>query len=147
MLPLSGLQASGACWAKWHNFFQISNFDSLQLCSQLTYRDPQYLFGKISTSLIYRVSIQRTSRISNTSYALSKWPHFHRAYVLGGCIFFSAAVDLCFWQIYSCFDCCKLRDYLGTAIVNTILFIFNFVKYLVWMDKSVSTYCRRPISN
>ena len=24
-----------------------SNFDSLYLCSQLTYRDPQYLFGKI----------------------------------------------------------------------------------------------------
>ena len=28
-------------------FFQISNFDSLQLCSPLAYRDLQNLFGKI----------------------------------------------------------------------------------------------------
>ena len=44
-------------------FFQTSKFDSLQFCSQLTYRDLQYLFGKISTSLTYWVSIWRTSRI------------------------------------------------------------------------------------
>ena len=69
-----------------------SNFDSLYLCSQLTYRDPQYLFGKIWTSLTYIVSIKRTSRIFNIDYALSKWPHLHRAYVIRGCIFLWLAV-------------------------------------------------------
>ena len=70
-----------------------SNFDSLQLCSQLTYRDPQYLFGKILTSLTNPSSIKRTKWIFNTSYALSKRPHLHRAYVISGCIFFWLAVS------------------------------------------------------
>ena len=52
----------------------------------MTYRDPQYLFGKISTSLTNTISIERTSRNFDTSYALSKWPHLHRAYVISGCI-------------------------------------------------------------
>ena len=67
-------------------FFQTSNFDSLQLWHQLTYREPHYLFGKISTSLTNSVSIERKKRIFNTSFAPSKWPHLHRAYVIGGCI-------------------------------------------------------------
>jgi len=58
----------------------------------LTYRDPQYLFGKISTSLTNSSSIKRTKRIFNTSYAQSKWPHLHRVYVISGCIFFWLAV-------------------------------------------------------
>ena len=33
--------------AEGQNFFQASNFDTLQLCSQLTYRDPKDLFEKI----------------------------------------------------------------------------------------------------
>ena len=69
-----------------------SNFDSLQLCSQLTYRDPQYLFGKISTSLTNSSSIRTTKRVFNVSYTLSKRPHLHRAYVISGCIFFWLAV-------------------------------------------------------
>ena len=32
------------------------------------------------------------SRIFNISYALSKWPHLHRAYVIGVYIFFATAV-------------------------------------------------------
>ena len=59
-----------------------SNFDSLQLCSQLTYRDPQYLFGKILTPLTNSSSIERIKGIFNASYALSKWPHLYRAYVV-----------------------------------------------------------------
>ena len=69
-----------------------SNFDSLQFCSQLTYRDPQYLFGKISSSLTNPSSMKRTKRIFNTSFALSKWPHLHRAYVISGCAFFWLAI-------------------------------------------------------
>ena len=42
-----GLPAFGSNPAAWQDFFQISNFDSLYFCSPLTYRDPQYLFGKI----------------------------------------------------------------------------------------------------
>ena len=79
------------------------HFDSLQFCSQLTHRDPKYLFGKIVTSLTNRVSIKRTSRVFNTSYALSKWPHLHRAYVISGGIFFATAVDyvLPFFVVYA----------------------------------------------
>ena len=69
----------------------FSNFYSWQLYSQLTYRGPQYLFGKISTSLINTISIERTTMIFNTNYALSKWLHLHRASVMSGCIFFLAS--------------------------------------------------------
>ena len=58
----------------------------------MTYRDPQYVFGKILTFLPNTISIQRTSRIFHTSYALSKWPHLHRAYIISRCIFFWLAV-------------------------------------------------------
>ena len=44
----------------------------LQPHVQLTYRNPKYLFGKISTSLTNSSSIERTKRIFNTRYALSK---------------------------------------------------------------------------
>ena len=40
------------------------------------------------------ISIKRTERIFNTSYAQSKWPHLHRAYVIGVCIFFAMAVSV-----------------------------------------------------
>ena len=46
----------------------------------------------MSTSLTNSISIKRTERIFNTSYALSKLPHLHRAYVIGGCISFWLAV-------------------------------------------------------
>ena len=70
------------------DFFQTSNFDSLYFWSQLTYRNLQCLFGKISTFLANLISIKRTRWIFDTCYALSKWPHLHRTYVIGGCIFF-----------------------------------------------------------
>ena len=38
------------------------------------------------------ISIERTKRIFNTICALSKRPHLHRAYVIGGSIFFWLAV-------------------------------------------------------
>ena len=50
----------------------------------MTYRDPQYLFGKISTKLTYIISIQRTKRISNIGFHSSKWPHLHSAYLVIG---------------------------------------------------------------
>ena len=88
--PLEG--GPGSIPGRGLNFFQTSNFDSLQFCSQLTYRDPQYLFGKISISLKYIVSIQKTSRIPNIFFALSKWPHLHRAYLVSGPYSFSVPV-------------------------------------------------------
>ena len=45
----------------------------------MTHRDPKYLFVKTLTSLTNSISTERSERISNTSYALSKWPHLHRA--------------------------------------------------------------------
>ena len=39
-----------AQWAEKQGFFKTSNFDSLQLCSPVTYRGPQYLFWKILNS-------------------------------------------------------------------------------------------------
>ena len=39
------------------------------------------------------VSIQRTRRIFDKGYALSKRPHLHRAYVIRGCIFLWLAID------------------------------------------------------
>ena len=80
----------------------------------MTHRDPQYLFGKISTSLIHRVSIQRTSRIFITSYALSKRPHLHRAYVKGGCIFFATAVLLVGSDFLNCLGI-GLHDHVLTS--------------------------------
>ena len=81
-----------------------SNFDSLYLCSHLTYRDPQCLFKKIWTSLTYIVSIQRTRRILIISYTLSKWPHLHRAYLLGVWHSFSVTVHymqkVSFWKFH-----------------------------------------------
>ena len=62
----------------------------------MTYRDPQYLFGKISISLANTILIHRTSRIFDISYDLSKWPHLHKAYVINGCIFFWLAVQYSF---------------------------------------------------
>ena len=34
-------------WAEWQNLLQISNFDSLQLCSTLSYIYFHCVFGKI----------------------------------------------------------------------------------------------------
>ena len=31
--------------------------------------------------------VQKTSSILRMGFALSKWPHLHRAYVVGGCLF------------------------------------------------------------
>ena len=31
--------------------------------------------------------VQKTSSILRVGFALSKWPHLHRAYVVGGCLF------------------------------------------------------------
>ena len=51
-----GLYAFGSTLAEQKDFFQISDFDSLQLCSPLTYRDPQYLCRNIKLSSIDIVS-------------------------------------------------------------------------------------------
>ena len=111
-----------------------SNFDSLQLCSQLTYRDPQHLFGKISTSLTNSISIKRTKRIFNTSYGQSNKPHLHRAYVIGGGIFFWLAVKSPFPTTvvsWMCFHflwmkrlsiCCKA--YIHYYLLRTLLSLF-----------------------
>ena len=56
--------ASGAQWAEWQNLFQISNFDSLQLYSPMTYRER------------LAVNVQNLpEQISNTSqkFKNSKW--------------------------------------------------------------------------
>ena len=39
---------------------------------------------------------QKASSILKVGFALSKWPHLHRAYVISGCIFFATAVKYFF---------------------------------------------------
>ena len=48
-----------ATLVEFHDNGIIPNFDCLQLCRQLTYRDPQYLFGNILTSLITQFQLGR----------------------------------------------------------------------------------------
>ena len=117
----------GSRWAGRLHFFQTSNFDSLQFWCQLTYRDPQYHFGKISTSLTNSSSIKRTKRILNTSYALSKWPHLHRAYVISGCIFFLLAVCKV-WVKKS--DTLSFRTISMHFLTRIEVFGYNNIKFL-----------------
>ena len=67
----------------------------------MTYRDPQCLFGKISTFLTKIISIQRIGRIFDVSFALLKWPHLHRAYLLGLWFSFSVTVHLTLFSLSS----------------------------------------------
>ena len=53
----------------------------------MIYRDLQYLFRKIITSVTNTTLNKRTRRIFSTSNALSNKPHLQRAFVIGGCIF------------------------------------------------------------
>ena len=41
---------------------------------------------------------QKASSILKVGFALSKWPHLHRAYVISGCIFFWLAVGIQFFK-------------------------------------------------
>ena len=43
--------------------------------------------------LTCRVAIQSSIRILNTGFAHSKWPHLHRAYIIGGYFLFWLAVN------------------------------------------------------
>ena len=70
-----------------------SKFDRPQLCSSLTHRHPQYLFWKIQTSSVDRVSVLEANCILKIGFELSKWPHFNRAYVLGVLTVFSVTVN------------------------------------------------------
>ena len=115
-------------WARGRIFCQTSNFDSLQLCCQLTYRDPQYLFGKIWISLKYIVSIQSTCRIFNIGFALSKGPHLHRVYL----------VTVCKWgAITEQFE-------IGTLIIlfcNPYLHTSEKLKHLIWIFLPLKIRC------
>ena len=49
--------------------------------------DPKFLALK-DLNLFKTVSkVQKTSSILRVGFALSKWPHLHRAYVVGGFLF------------------------------------------------------------
>ena len=49
--------------------------------------DPKFLALKNLNPFETVSKVQKTSSISRVGFALSKWPHLHRAYVVGGCLF------------------------------------------------------------
>ena len=49
--------------------------------------DPKFLALKDLNPFKTVSKVQKTSSILRVGFALSKWPHLHRAYVVGGCIF------------------------------------------------------------
>ena len=49
--------------------------------------DPKFLALKDLNPFKIVSKVQKTSSILRVGFALSKWPHLHRAYVVGGCLF------------------------------------------------------------
>ena len=49
--------------------------------------DPKFLALKDLNPFKTVSKVQKTSSILRVGFALSKWPHLHRAYVVGGCLF------------------------------------------------------------
>ena len=67
----------------------------MYLCSPLTYRDSQYFFGKILRKPVVNVvCAQETGSILKIGFALSNWPHLHRAYL----------VTVCNWSFIAVYD-------------------------------------------
>ena len=64
--------------------------------------------------------VQKTSSILRVGFALSKWPHLHRAYVVGGCIFNLGTVwpnvSNWRWLYVSTLSCLNLPHYSYTGI-------------------------------
>ena len=82
-----GPPARGSIMAKWQNF--LSNLQLWQLVTLQSFvlQRPTVSLWK-GLSLIKNIlSIQKVGRIFNIGFALSKWPHLHRPYVVGGCLF------------------------------------------------------------
>ena len=49
--------------------------------------DPKFLALKVLNPFKTVSKVQKTSSILRVGFALSKWPHLHRTYVVGGCLF------------------------------------------------------------
>ena len=82
-----GPPARGSTMAEWQNFFS-----NLQLWQPVTLQS--FVLQRLTVSLWKGLSliknilsIQKVGRIFNIDFALSKWPHLHRPYVVGGCLF------------------------------------------------------------
>ena len=56
-----------------------------------------------------------TVSIFNTSYALSKGPHLHRACVIGGCIFFLASCKLMAKKLQALLVCTIIGGLCGNS--------------------------------
>ena len=50
-------------------------------------KDPKFLALKDLNPFKTVSKVQKTSSILRAGFFLSKWPHLHRAYVVGGCLF------------------------------------------------------------
>ena len=55
-------------------------------------KDPKFSAKKDLNLFKKLWKVQNASSSIRVGFALSKWPHLHRAYVISGCIFFTAAV-------------------------------------------------------
>ena len=58
--------------------------------------DPKFLALKDLNPLKKYIKNQEASSILNVVFAFSKWPHLHRAYVVGGCLFNFGTVQVIF---------------------------------------------------
>ena len=73
-------QSSTSPWVK-----SFSKFDRLYLCSPLTYIPYITCIERSKPPVIYVTAFQETGSILRVSFSLSKWPHFHRVYLVIVC--------------------------------------------------------------
>ena len=82
-----GPPARGSTMAEWQNFFSNLQLWQLVTLQSFVLQRPTVSLWK-GLSLIKNIlSIQKVGRIFDIGFALSKWPHLHRPYVVGGCLF------------------------------------------------------------
>ena len=74
--------------------------------------DPKFLALKDLNPFKTVSKVQKTSSILRVGFALSKWPHLHRAYVVGGCLFN-------FGTVHTTTHCQKrLNSWIKTAVFS-----------------------------
>ena len=83
----TGPPTHGSTMAEWQNFFSNLQLWQLVTLQSFVLQRPTVSLWK-GLSLIKNIlSIQKVGRIFNIDFALSKRPHLHWPYVVGGCLF------------------------------------------------------------
>ena len=80
---------------------------------------------------------QKASSILKVGFALSKWPHLHRAYVISGCIFFATAVGLEKVIIYELKEFLFTRNLLSVSVCILSALMRPSWRYISSSSKSI----------